>query len=476
MSWGDRDWSRNGDASEREEDDVETTPQLSLQTMRFGQRVLQRRATRNGAAGRGAYAAAERGVAGAGAALPQLDAIQASFGHHDVRGVQAFTDGTAARASAQLGAEAYALGDRVAFDGTPSLHTAAHEAAHVVQQRAGVSLKDGDGQSDDAYERHADRVADQVVRGGSAASLLDEMAPPGSGGGRAVQRKGKPEPPPPGAEEECLNRHADLPNYKDPEPLTNNLDGGGYTAVPNGDGKFGSIAKRFRHHANGAGSFVVIIKFNPPRKLTDEQIIALADKYAEEAYRNELKQETDDIGQLCSPENNKPHAEEKTMEVDAKEPGEDAAGEPEKEPGGADDKEKKKDKVEGGAEAKGGEGAGSDEKAAGGTFSVMFNQGSHQPRNFDQVLSDLKGLIGTGDKKKKVAVELQGFASSEGADDFNKKLSKQRADAVAQRLRALQIVSEEEIEKIEAFGEEQADQKSANPDDRRVDIIVTPKQ
>jgi Domain of unknown function (DUF4157) len=52
-----------------------------------------------------------------------------------------------------MGATAYATGDRIAFAGAPDLHTTAHEAAHVVQQRAGVSLPGGVGQAGDAYER-----------------------------------------------------------------------------------------------------------------------------------------------------------------------------------------------------------------------------------------------------------------------------------------------------------------------------------
>jgi hypothetical protein len=49
-----------------------------------------------------------------------------------------------------------------------------------------VQLSSGVGQAGDAYERHADAVADLVVQGKSAAGLLDEMA--GGGGGAAVQR------------------------------------------------------------------------------------------------------------------------------------------------------------------------------------------------------------------------------------------------------------------------------------------------
>lgn len=129
---------------------------------------------------------ARAGVAEAGGSLPFLDVIQQSFGHHDVSGVGAHTGGAAAEASEAIGAEAYAVGDQVAFKGSPDLHTAAHEAAHVVQQRAGVQLKGGVGEAGDPYERHADAVADLVVRGESAEGLLDSMA--GSGGDSAVQR------------------------------------------------------------------------------------------------------------------------------------------------------------------------------------------------------------------------------------------------------------------------------------------------
>ncbi|MGH9883960.1 MAG: eCIS core domain-containing protein [bacterium] len=119
---------------------------------------------------------AGRGVAGTGSPLPHLDRIQASFGRHDVSGVQAHHGAAAATATHELGAKAYAFGDAVAFGGSPDLHTAAHEAAHVVQQRGGVHLKGGIDQPGDDYERHADAVADRVTAGQSAESLLDQMA------------------------------------------------------------------------------------------------------------------------------------------------------------------------------------------------------------------------------------------------------------------------------------------------------------
>jgi hypothetical protein len=134
---------------------------------------------------------ANRGVEGGGTSLPHLAPIQDSFRPHDVSGVRAHQGPAASAAARELGAEAYAFGDSVAFGSPPDLHTAAHEAAHVVQQRGGVQLKGGIDQPGDAYERHADAVADAVVAGRSAAPILDQM----SGGGprgAAVQRTPAP--------------------------------------------------------------------------------------------------------------------------------------------------------------------------------------------------------------------------------------------------------------------------------------------
>jgi hypothetical protein len=142
----------------------------------------------------GVHEIAAAGVAGGGGALPHGDTIQRAFGRHDVSGVQAHVGGGAETASRALGAEAYASGAHVAFAGAPSLHTAAHEAAHVVQQRGGVQLKGGVGASGDAHERHADAVADAVVSGGSAERLLDAYGSSGAAA-PAVQRQDGGPPP-----------------------------------------------------------------------------------------------------------------------------------------------------------------------------------------------------------------------------------------------------------------------------------------
>ena len=129
----------------------------------------------NGDSASDVHKAADKGVQGAGSALPHIDAIQRSFGSHDVSSVTAHVGGAASDACDAIGAEAYATGDVVAFKRAPDLHTAAHEAAHIVQQRSGVSLKGGVGEAGDQYEQHADKVADAVVRGDSTQGLLDSI-------------------------------------------------------------------------------------------------------------------------------------------------------------------------------------------------------------------------------------------------------------------------------------------------------------
>lgn len=125
--------------------------------------------------------AAAHGISGSSTSLPYAGQIQRLFGRHDISSIEAHTDAPAAAGARAMGAEAYATGNHVAFGSQPDLHTAAHEAAHVVQQRAGVQLKSGVGEVGDPYERNADSVADRVVQGRSAEDLLS-----GPGGGAGV--------------------------------------------------------------------------------------------------------------------------------------------------------------------------------------------------------------------------------------------------------------------------------------------------
>jgi len=120
------------------------------------------------------HAAAARGIGGTAQPLPHLAAIQRSFGRaHDLSAVQAHVGGPATTACDDMGAHGYASGAHVAFARAPSLELAAHEAAHVVQQRSGaVQLSGGVGAVGDRWEQHADAVAARVVSGRSAADLL----------------------------------------------------------------------------------------------------------------------------------------------------------------------------------------------------------------------------------------------------------------------------------------------------------------
>nr|WP_229430014.1 DUF4157 domain-containing protein [Pseudoduganella umbonata] len=122
---------------------------------------------------------AGKGLSSATAPLPHAERIQAAFGHHDLSDVRAAVGGPAATASRRMGALAFASGNRIGFRESPGLHLAAHEAAHVVQQRSGLRLPGNVGRPGDPWERHADDVADAVVRGRSAQPLLDKVARPG---------------------------------------------------------------------------------------------------------------------------------------------------------------------------------------------------------------------------------------------------------------------------------------------------------
>ncbi len=126
---------------------------------------------------------AARGVDGPGERLPFMDVIQKSAAR-DLGGIEAHVGGPAAAACAELGATAYATGNKVAFASPPDLHTATHEAAHVLQQRAGVQLKGGIGEAGDEHERQADAAGDAIVAGQSIAPHLPAVD--ASGGGAAI--------------------------------------------------------------------------------------------------------------------------------------------------------------------------------------------------------------------------------------------------------------------------------------------------
>jgi hypothetical protein len=124
------------------------------------------------------HSAAAAGTRGVGEKLPYQAEIQRSFGRHNLADVRAHIDPSARAGARVMRAEAFTLGRHVAFAGSPDLHVVAHEAAHVIQQRAGLQLRDGLGQAGDPHERHAEAVARSVVQGRSAEELLNVYATP----------------------------------------------------------------------------------------------------------------------------------------------------------------------------------------------------------------------------------------------------------------------------------------------------------
>jgi len=169
-----------------------TPGKLTLVEQTYGAPV-QRRASAGEGDEAAVHAAAARGTATPSSALPHASTIQRAFGRHDVSSIEAHTGGEAAASADAMGADAYASRNHVVLGKGSDLATVAHEAAHVVQQRAGVQLKGGVGQVGDPHERHADEVAALVVQGKSAEGLLDQYTGEGragaSTGAGATQRK-----------------------------------------------------------------------------------------------------------------------------------------------------------------------------------------------------------------------------------------------------------------------------------------------
>jgi hypothetical protein len=129
--------------------------------------------------GAGIRDAARFGTSDVYSAMPFLHEIQRSFGPYDVSGIAAHTGAAATTGARLMGARAFTSGDHVAFAEPPTLRVAAHEAMHVLQQRAGIHPLDGVGRHDDVWEKNADAVAERVGRGASAVPLIEQLpAPP----------------------------------------------------------------------------------------------------------------------------------------------------------------------------------------------------------------------------------------------------------------------------------------------------------
>lgn len=117
---------------------------------------------------------ARTAASGQAESLPHAGPLQQAFGSYDISGVKSHSGPASRQANAALGSHAFASGEHVVSEAPMDLRRSAHEATHVVQQRAGLTGA-GLGRAGDANERQAERVADVVAGGHSAEPLLSEF-------------------------------------------------------------------------------------------------------------------------------------------------------------------------------------------------------------------------------------------------------------------------------------------------------------
>lgn len=123
-----------------------------------------------------------------GGAIPYQEKMERRF-NTSFADVQCHADSASAQACAALGAQAYAMGNHIAFKtASPSEALVAHELTHVVQQRRGVDLKGGVGAPGDTYEQQAEAVEAAVQSDQPIDGILGASAA-GSAQGRDLQPK-----------------------------------------------------------------------------------------------------------------------------------------------------------------------------------------------------------------------------------------------------------------------------------------------
>lgn len=140
-----------------------------------------------------AASTAVAGLSGSSSAIPYRAEMESRFGA-DFSSVQAYSGSAAGAACDALGANAYAVGDKVAFgSSSPDRGLVAHELTHVVQHRAsggaGAVASGAVSTRGSAAEREADAVESAVRSGGPMPAI---SAPIGAG---AILRDEKGEEP-----------------------------------------------------------------------------------------------------------------------------------------------------------------------------------------------------------------------------------------------------------------------------------------
>lgn len=134
---------------------------------------------------------ADRGLSGGSGQVPYQGEMERSFGVSFAE-VESHAGPQAQDACAEIGANAYARGNQVAFaSDSPDRGLVAHELTHVVQQSGEARPKMAVGAPGDAYEQEADQVAARVSAGESvrdvAARHMGSEPVVDAGSGSAVQ-------------------------------------------------------------------------------------------------------------------------------------------------------------------------------------------------------------------------------------------------------------------------------------------------
>ena len=167
---------KTGSANDMMDERLKSYSPISSEPVQHDRSDLEEMPDARGATPADTHSLANTGISTHSKPMPFAAKLEPVFGKELVQSVDYHDNPTAAASASSMGAKAYATGTHVVSNGSMSLRTAAHEVAHIAQQRKGVQLKGGVGEVGDKYEREADEIADAVVAGKSAEGLLSQSS------------------------------------------------------------------------------------------------------------------------------------------------------------------------------------------------------------------------------------------------------------------------------------------------------------
>ncbi|MBN1147932.1 MAG: DUF4157 domain-containing protein [Anaerolineales bacterium] len=120
---------------------------------------------------------ASRGIASPSSMIPHKAEMEQAF-EQDFSHVRAHTDAKAHNASIELGAEAYTLGNDIAFsDSAPDKGIVAHELAHIVQHGTSSGAQASETTSKNAPTEREAKAAQQAIANGRELPSISETLP-----------------------------------------------------------------------------------------------------------------------------------------------------------------------------------------------------------------------------------------------------------------------------------------------------------